>query len=294
MFLAGWVDGFSSSLGEMSAAQVTEFVVRHCADRSVGSAKYLVTVVRSVLRFLLLDGVVAVDLSGTVPAVAGWRGSHLPRGTTSVKARELLISCDMPRYVSGRRRKDQAPGERRQVAAPAAGAARDRAILLLLSGLGLRAIEVARLELDDFDWRRGEVVIRGKGRRDERLPLPPDVGEALADYLQHGRPSKAGRSLFLGVRAPHAPLTSGAVNGVVGQAAGRAGIEDVSPHRLRHIVTHNTEDGVDRRFIQVQVGHESDSSTAIYTHVSDDFMNTMLRKALLPAFDPAVTVEEDY
>jgi len=86
------------------------------------------------------------------------------------------------------------------------------------------AVEVARLQLDDLDWRRGEVVIRGKGRRDERLPLPTDVGEAIVAYLRHDRPSIAERSLFINVRVPYAPMTAQAVKDAVRSAAGRAGL----------------------------------------------------------------------
>lgn len=165
VFLAGWVDACGSRLGEMSAAQVSTFVVRQCAYRSVGSAKVLVTVVRSVLRFLLLDGSVSVDLAGAVPAVAGWRGSHLPKGITCDQAQALLAACDRRQYVPGRPRADRGPRERPRRDVPCVASRRDRAMLLLLVRLGFRAVEVAQLGLDDVDWRRGEVIIRGKGPR---------------------------------------------------------------------------------------------------------------------------------
>jgi hypothetical protein len=138
-FLAGWVDGCGSRLSELTAARVSAFVVEQCARRSVGSAKVLVTVMRSLLRFLLVDGALAVDLSGAVPAVAGWRGCHLAKGVGSDEVAALLASCHGRGVVDWR----------------------DRAVLLLLARLGLRAVEVARLRLDDIDWRRGEITIRG-------------------------------------------------------------------------------------------------------------------------------------
>jgi integrase/recombinase XerD len=268
VFLAGWVDASSSRLGQMDAAQVTTFVVGQCACRSVGSAKILVTVMRSVLRFLLLDGSLQVDLSGAVPAVAGWRGSHLPKGITPADAGALLASCDRRQYAPGRPRADRAAGERPQLDTPPAASRRDRAVLLLSMRLGLRAVEVARLQLDDLDWRRGEVVIRGKGRRDERLPLPTDVGEAIVAYLRHDRPSVAGRSLFTTVRVPYSPMTATAVKRVAVTAAGRAGLTQVSAHRLRHTAA---TDMIGAQASLAEVGqvlrHRSASTTAIYAKV---------------------------
>ncbi|MGH3320360.1 MAG: tyrosine-type recombinase/integrase [Streptosporangiaceae bacterium] len=112
---------------------------------------------------------------------------------------------------------------------------RDFAIVLLLARLGLRAGEVAGLTLDDVDWRSGEIVVRGKGDRRERLPLPDDVGRAIAGYLQWGRPATAqGRLVFVRLKAPHCRLTSEAVSMVVATAARRAGLGRVGAHRLRH------------------------------------------------------------
>lgn len=276
VFLAGWIDESEASLGEMSATQVTAFVVQHCKGRSVGSAKDLVTVTRSVLRFLLLDGSISADLSGAVPAVAGWRGSQLPKGIASAQAQALLASCDRPQYVPGRPRADRSPGERPQVDEPPAASRRDRAILLLLLRLGLRAIEVARLQVEDLDWRRGEVVIRGKGRRDERLPLPVDVGEAIVDYLRQDRPCVASRSLFMNVRVPYSPLTSAAVGHVVGHAADRAGLVGVSTHRLRHTVATQV---LNAQAPLAEVGqllrHRSAATTAIYAKVDRDRLRSM-------------------
>lgn len=245
VFLAGWVDVSGSRLGELGPAQVTAFVVKQCTGRSVGSAKILVTVMRSLLRFLLLEGLVAVDLSGAVPAVAGWRGSHLPKaiGTEAVAA--LLATC-----------------QRRS---------RDRAILLLLVRLGLRAVEASRLQLEDLDWRGGEVIIRGKGRRDERLPLPTDVGEAIVDYLRRDRPPTPDRSLFINARVPYAPMTPGAVNAVVTMAAGRAGLAGVSAHRLRHTAaTELLRAQAPLAEVGQVLRHRSAATTAIYAKVDRD------------------------
>jgi site-specific recombinase XerD len=221
-----------------------------------------------VLRFLLLDGSVSVDLSGTVPAVAGWRGGHLPKGVSSAKAEALLASCDLPQFAAGRPRADRRVGERPQLEVPRLASRRDRAILLLLMRLGLRAVEVARFQLDDLDWRRGEVVIRGKGRRDERLPLPIDVGEAIVDYLRQDRPSVVDRSLFMNVRVPYLPLTAAAVKHVVRHAADWAGLAGVSAHRLRHTAATQV---LNAQAPLAEVGqllrHRSAATTAIYAKV---------------------------
>lgn len=182
-----------------------------------------------------------------MPAVAGWRGSHLPKaiGTDAVAA--LLATCDRGSRCAGRR---------------------DRAILLLLVRLGLRAAEVARLQLDDLDWRRGEVVIGGKGRRDERLPLPVDVGRAVVDYLRHDRPSGAERALFIHARAPYSPMTVGAVTAMVIAAAGRAGLGGVSAHRLRHTAaTQMLRAQAPLTEVGQVLRHRSAATTAIYAKV---------------------------
>ena len=245
-FLARWVDGSGSRLGELTAAQVSGFVVEQCARRSVGSAKILVTVLRSLLRFLVLDGSLKVGLNGAVPAVAGWRGSHLPKGVGPDEVAALLASCH-GRGAVGRR---------------------DRAVLLLLARLGLRAVEVARLWLDDIDWRRGEVTIRGKGHRDERLPLPVDVGTAIVDYLRHGRPTSTDRAVFLHVRAPFAAMTCQAASHVVRLAALRAGLGALGPHRLRHTAATQM---LRAESPLIEVGqvlrHRSPATTAIYAKV---------------------------
>ena len=183
-FLVQQVRAGRLELDGLVAADITRFVVRTCRRMEVGSAKYLVTALRSLLRYLHVEGK-APDLVAAVPGVAGWRGSGLPRALEAQQVTRLLTSCERSTAV-GRR---------------------DFAMLTLLARLGLRACEVARLELDDLDWQRGELVIRGKGDRQERLPLPTDVGEALSDYLLRGRTQVECRRLFISVRAPLGALT---------------------------------------------------------------------------------------
>lgn len=197
--------------GRLTAAEVGGFVLGACRGRSVGSSKNVVAALRSLLRFLHLEGLTAGDLAAAVPAVAP-RASSLPRGLEAGAVARLLASCDR-RTARGRR---------------------DYAILMLLARLGLRAGEVAAVELSDVDWRRGELLVRGKGARRERLPLPVDVGEALAGYVQRGRPRVGFDKLFLRVHAPIVGLSGTGVSRVVHAACRRCRLPEVGAHRLRH------------------------------------------------------------
>src|SRR5258706_11514831 len=183
-FLAGRPDG----AGGLSTADVTGFVVGQCQILAPKGAQRMTSALRSFLRFLAVEGLADASLAAAVPAVADWRLSGLPKALEPAQVDGLLASCDR---------------------ATAAGR-RDFAMLVLLARLGLRAGEVAGLRLDDLDWRRGEIVVRGKGGRSDRLPLPADAGEALAGYLTAGRPGDAaGREGFMRVKAPHRALTAG-------------------------------------------------------------------------------------
>jgi site-specific recombinase XerD len=164
----------------LSAGHVVEFVARQCRRLTPGSGKDLVTTLRSLLRFLHAAGLTSCELAWAVPTVAVWGGGSLPRALEPDHGAALLGSCDRG-SVTGRR---------------------DLAVLTLLARLGLRAGEVAGLTLDDFDWRAGEVVVKGKGRRSERLPVPVDVGETVTGYQDGGRPRVECRSMFLRVCAP--------------------------------------------------------------------------------------------
>jgi integrase len=241
----------------MKAADVTGFVLATCPGRAVGSAKLIVCAVRSLLRWLHMSGVVATPLAAAVPSVAGWRLSSLPRALEPGQLRSLLAACDR-RTPAGRR---------------------DYAILLLLSRLGLRAGEVARLGLDDIDWRRGEFAISGKGNRAERLPLPADVGAAIAAYLRRGRPGTAeGRSVFVRVHAPHRGLTTGGVTMVVFDAAQRAGLPKMHAHRLRHTAaTAMLRAGSPLSEVGQVLRHRSALSTAIYAKVDRDALAVLAR-----------------
>lgn len=238
--------GRGLDLAGVTTALVIEFVRGECAGQSVGVAKNLVTDLRAFLRFLHAAGDVPVSLAPAVPSVAGWRIATLPRPPEPAVLAALLASCDQGRPAG----------------------LRDHAILSLLIRLGLRAGEVAALQLGDLDWRAGEILVRGKGTRLDRLPLPVDVGEAVAGYLRRGRLPGPCREVFLRVRAPQGPLGRGGVTAVVRQACRRCGIEPFGAHRLRHgMASELLARGVPLEEIAQVLRHRSISSTAIYAKV---------------------------
>lgn len=255
------VDG-ELRLGELTAPAVTEFVLAECGSRSVGSAKFVVCGLRSLLRYFYVAGHTSTALDAAAPTVAGWRLTTVPKTIGATEVARLLASCDR-RTTYGRR---------------------DYAVLVVLSRLGLRAGEVAALELGDIDWRAGELVIRGKGRRQERMPVPVDVGEALAGWLQRGRPCCECSTVFTRVRAPHRSLSSAGVSNIVAAACGRAGLPRVHAHRLRHsAATAMLRAGSSLPEVGQVLRHSSMLTTAIYAKV--DYAR--LRELALPW--PAVT-----
>jgi integrase/recombinase XerD len=255
-FLAG-LDDDQLDLRELRAGRVTAFVVARCPGQSRGAAKMTVTALRSLLGFLHVEGMIAESLLGAVPSAVSWRLSGLPRFLEPGQAQALLDSCDQQTVV-GRR---------------------DLAILTLLLRLGLRAGEVAGLRLEDLDWRAGELVVLGKGRRVERLPLPIDVGEALSGYLCDGRPGSAlDRMVFIRVKAPHRRLSAGGITQVVFAAGQRAGLGQIHAHRLRHTAaTSMLRAGAPLAEIGQVLRHREPLSTAIYAKVDRDALSSIAR-----------------
>jgi integrase/recombinase XerD len=255
-FLAG-LDDEQLDLRDLSAGRVTAFVVARCPGQSRGSAKMTVTALRSLLGFLHVEGLIARSLLGAVPSAASWRLSGLPRFLEDDQAQALLDSCD-PQTVTGRR---------------------DLAILTLLVRLGLRAGEVAGLRLEDLDWRAGELVVVGKGRRSERLPLPVDVGEAITGYLRDGRPGSAlDRTVFIRVKAPHRRLSTGGITQVVFAAGQRAGLGPIRAHRLRHTAaTSMLRAGAPLAEIGQVLRHREPLSTSIYAKVDRAALSSIAR-----------------
>lgn len=256
-FLAVCLTSEGLDLECLTAAEVTAYVVASAPGRAPRSAGLMVTALRSLLTFLHVAGLVPVSLVGAVPSVACWHMAALPRGLEPDQIRRLLAGCDK-RTRTGRR---------------------DFAILMLLARLGLRAGEVAGLELDDLDWRTGEVLIRGKGHKVERLPLPADVGEAVAGYLRRGRPADAlDRRVFIRVKAPHRGLTSGGVTQVVAAASQRAGLGTLYAHRLRHTAaTQMLRAGAPLTEVGQALRHRRLLTTAIYAKVDREALRAIAR-----------------
>lgn len=230
----------------LTAADVTEFLRRESRQATVAHCKTTVTTLRSLLRFLHVRGRITHDLSACVPTVAGWQLAWLPKTLEPDQVDRLLGSTDQGSAV-GRR---------------------DGAILRLLVRLGLRAGEVAALGLDDIDWRAGEIVVSGKGRRKSRMPLPHDVGRAVAAYLRRGRPCGSSRQVFLGSHAPYAALGATAVVAIAGRALRRIGVTAGGGHLLRHTAaTQMLRRGASLGEVGHVLRHRHVNTTAIYAKV---------------------------
>lgn len=243
-------------LETLSPAVVIEFVMGESDRLKVSSAKSTTTRLRSLLRFLYVKGLTQVALAGAVPSVASWRRASLPKALTHSQVAALLAGCDRRRSI-GRR---------------------DYAILVVLVRMGLRAGEVARLQLDDIDWRAGDMAVRGKGSRLDRLPVPPDVGEALVGWLRRGRPVCVDRSVFVRMRAPHRGLSPEGVSAVVSHACGRASLPSVYAHRLRHTAaTEMLRAGANLRAIGQVLRQDSSEVTSIYAKVDRRALSAVIR-----------------
>jgi site-specific recombinase XerD len=238
--------GLAARQPPLGAAEVSAFCVRELPRHSRSTAPNVASALRSFLRFLHLEGIVDSPLAQAVPWVANRKGTGLPRGLPRSIVTQMLASCDR-RTRQGRR---------------------DYAILMLLARLGLRAGEVAAMSLEDLDWRSGELVVHGKGGRHDRLPLPIDVGDALAGYLRRGRPQTISRRVFLTVKAPTVDLSSRAVSWTVRAACDRAGVPSVGAHRLRHcLATELLRAGSSLVEVGQVLRHADIATTSIYAKV---------------------------
>ena len=251
------VDRDASDLSELTAAEVSNAVLGQVSGRSPASVRRYGCALRSFLRYCYLVGLVERDLSAAALPVSGRRRSLLPQGISPTQAKALLRGCDR-RRANGRR---------------------DYAVIVLMLRLGLREREVATLRLDDLDWRAGQITVHGKGGRVNQLPMPVDVGEAIASYLRRGRPrGVTTREVFLRVRPPHVALAHGGVTAIVASAARRAGLGVVRAHRLRHTAaTDMLRAGASLAEIGQVLGHRSPGSTAAYARVDVERLRTIAR-----------------
>lgn len=234
----------------LDAKTLRQFVLDRSQTSGWAAAKTCTTALRMFLRFLIAEGRCAAGLDAAIPALAHWRLSALPRYLQSDQVDRVIASCD-PTLAVGRR---------------------DRAILLLLARLGLRAGDIVQLRLEDIDWKGAWISVSGKSRRETRLPLTQEIGQALVDYLQHGRPRTGADALFVRSRAPFRAFASHcAVSVIVECAMRRAGVTCPSrgaAHVLRHsAATSMLRQGASLQDIAAVLRHRSIDTTQIYAKV---------------------------
>ena len=234
------------SVENLTGTDIVAFLLQESDRLSVGSVKGRVAELRSLLKFLYLQGLTPRPLATVVPPVAGWRDTGVPKAIPAADVQLLLGGCDRS-HPTG---------------------VRDFAMLMLVARLGLRSAEVARLELGDIDWRAGQIILRGKASRQEGMPLPVDVGEALTAYLTQARPSTRIRQVFLAAKAPMRPIPPGLVSDVTHRACDRAGLPRIGAHRLRHsLATEMLRRGATIVEVSQVLRHRDLATTAIYAKV---------------------------
>lgn len=248
--------GSATGADGLTSAEVNAFMLEAAGRLVIESAKREAADLRALLRYLYLAGWLETDLGTAMPPVAVWRGRSLPATMRPTEVDAVIAGCDRTTR-RGRR---------------------DRVVLLLMARLGLRAGEVAALELDDIDWRAGEITVRGKARRRDRLPLPAEVGEALVDYLANVRPPSSSRRVVLTLYAPFHPIQPSTLTTVVYKACERARLPRVGGHRLRHaLATEMLRQGGDLLEI-AQVLRQSDlGTTAGYAKVDRAALRSVAR-----------------
>ena len=236
---------------------ISGFILRHARTMSCRRAQLMTTVFRSFFRFLFQRGELQVDLAPSIPTVADWRLSTLPRYITAEEVIRVLGSCDR-HTATGRR---------------------DYALLLLLARLGLRAGEIVAMQLEDIDWRSGEILVRGKGLLYDRMPLPVDVGQALAVYLRHDRLSSKTRRVFVCSKAPQRGFSGpSTVSTIVRRALDRAGLHPgfKGAHLLRHsLATSMIRSGASMSEIGEILRHRSPSTTEIYAKLDFEGLRSL-------------------
>lgn len=260
-FLAECFANGELRLDSLRAGDVVRFVQQEAVRfHHPKRAKLMTSALRSFLQYARYQGLISIDLRSSVPTVANWSMASLPRALSSDDVQRLLAHCN--RHTAAGRR--------------------DWAILLLLARLGLRAGEVVGLTLDDLDWERGELCIRASGGNFDRLPIPQDVGAALADYLRRLRPACSCRQVFVRMKAPHRGFASSvAICSIVRRALERAGLNPPhkGAHLLRHsVATHMLRQGASLAEIGELLRHRNQQTTMIYAKVDLD----LLRPLALP------------
>lgn len=226
---------------------VASYITMRAGQLTITCRRDPITPLRAFLRYMTSEGLLSASLECAIPPIRQWKHATLPAALSPEDLAKVLAEPH-ERTVKG---------------------LRNRAILLLLARLGLRAGEVRRICLEDIDWRQGNLLIRaGKNHRERILPLPEDVGEALIDYLQHGRPAHKGRAIFLTLDPPYRPLVSSAPISILArQAIESAGVRTArtGAHVFRHTVaTHMVCGGATFKSVSDVLGHQTLGVTGIY------------------------------
>jgi len=249
LFLLQHFGAGSICLGELDARKVSTFILEQAQHLHPNQVKLVGTALRSFLRFLFVDGAMSSDLSHCVPKVPLWHMRGLPRALAPEQIEQVLSHCDRTTVVGKR----------------------DYAILILLARLGLRTGEVVALHVEDLHWSIGEIIIHGKGASCDNLPLTQELGEAIVDYLEHGRPRCSSRDLFLRSKAPlRGFATSVAISTLVRRALDRAGVDLPSKgaHLFRHgLACSMLRQGGTLEQIGVILRHHHPDTTALYAKV---------------------------
>jgi integrase/recombinase XerD len=241
---------------ELGVGEVAGFLAVRLPGMTRKSAQMTTCGLRSLLRFLHGEAMVSVCLVDAVPAVASWRLSGFPRALAAEQVQALLGACDASDPVG----------------------LRDLAVICVLRRLGLRCAEAAALRLEDIDWPAGTVMVRGKGGRIDRMPLPADVGQALVDYLRGGRPDTPARAVFVRALAPFTALDRTSISCIVARAARRAGLGTVHGHRLRHTAaTETLNAGAGLEEVAQLMRHAGVATTVIYAKTDHNRLARLAR-----------------
>jgi len=249
-----WIGALGADPKHYNAAAIRSIVLDQGPERSRSSIRMTVTVLRAFLRFTVSQGLCAPFLLHAVPPAVRRKLSIVPRTIPAATIEDIIASCGVTTPV----------------------AIRDRAILLLLARMGLRAGDVWRLRLSDIDWRDGRLRLHGKSRRGTTLPLPQDAGDALLAYIENARPVVSTDRVFLRTQAPFTPLRSSAeIAGIVARILKRGGFSGLptGAHVFRHsLASVWLRDGADLDQIGVALRHASRDTTAIYAKVDVEML----------------------
>lgn len=246
-------------LSEITAVDIARFLHELTTRKPLFRDKTAATHLRNFFRYLFKAGTISADLALGIPSVRQNYGARLPRHLTPEQV-EILLEA---------------------VRSGPSGGRRNYAMVLLMARLGLRAPEVIAMQIDDINWRAGEIIVRGKGNLYDRVPLPPDVGEALADYLTHGRGQSASRALFVTSRTPFRPFKDGQIlNNILRDAFARTSLKPPTPYVGSHILRHSlavnlVKQGASLEEIGDMLRHRSRQSTMIYAKLDLDGLRSL-------------------